>query len=152
MILTTHIIVGAVVASKLSNPFLGLPLSLLSHYLLDMIPHDDYLIVNIKEGRWSKSFFDFAKVSLDLSLAILLVLLLSENKPAIFAGAFLAAVPDGITLLGGIFPGNKLITWHQKLHIAVNTVGDRKENKKIPFWGAVLGQAAVLAAAILFLR
>jgi len=51
MILTTHMLAGAAAASKISNPFLALPLALLSHYLCDFLPHNDYSIINIVERR-----------------------------------------------------------------------------------------------------
>lgn len=129
-----------------------MPLAFLSHYFLDMVPHDAYLIANIKDKRWNKSFFDFLKIFLDISLGILLIFLFSEKNPVIFAGAFLAIMPDGITMLGKIFPENKITILHQKLHLAANTVGDRKENAKIPLFLAILGQIAALLIAIFLLR
>lgn len=152
MLLTSHIITGAAIASKISNPWLGIPLAFLSHYFLDMIPHDDYSIENIKARRWSRSFFDFAKVFSDIFIGLLLISLFSENNPVIFIGAFSAIIPDGVTLLNKIFPQNKLIIRHQKLHMAVNIIGDRKENKKIPIPLAVFCQIAVIITAISFLR
>lgn len=152
MILTTHMLVGAAVALKISNPFLALSLALLSHYFLDMIPHDGYSITNIKERRWNKSFFDFSKVFFDVFIGISLISLFSDYNPIIYFAAFLGIVPDGVTLINRIFPGNKLMIRHQKLHTAVNIVGDRQENKKIPFFGAIVGQVAALLAAIFFLR
>ncbi len=143
---------GAAVASRISNPFLALPLALLSHYFLDMIPHDDYSIANIKEKRWNKSFFDFSRVFFDIFIGISLISLFSNYNPIIYFAAFLGIVPDGVTLFNIIFPENKLTTWHQKLHTVVNTVGDRKENKKIPvFWG-ILSQIIIASISIIFLR
>lgn len=143
---------GAVIASKIVNPWLGIPLAFLSHYCLDMIPHGDYSIEHIKKGQWRKAFSDFFKVFLDISLGISLILLFSENKPIIFAGAFVAIVPDGISLLNRFFPQNKLTILHQKLHMIVNNIGDRELNKKIPSWKAIVCQTAVLITAIFFLR
>ncbi len=44
MILTTHAIVGAAIVNMIPNhPVLGFSLALGSHYILDLIPHKDYL-------------------------------------------------------------------------------------------------------------
>lgn len=136
MILTTHMLVGAAVASTTLSPFLALPLALLSHYLCDSLPHNDYSIINIIERRWSKTYRHFIKIFLDICFGTVLISLFSDNNPVIFAGAFFAVVPDGITLLGKIFPQNKLAALHQKFHASVNKIGDLDGNKKIPaFWG-----------------
>lgn len=151
MILTSHLIVGAAIGSKISNPLLALLLALFSHYFLDSLPHKDYLIPNIQQKQWNKSFFDFFKIFLDVFLGILLISLFSDNNPIIWAAAFLAIIPDGITLLGRILPRNKLIIQHQKVHVAANMIGDSQINKKIPaFWG-VISQIAVIVVAIFLL-
>ena len=153
MLLTPHLLVGAAIASKISNPFLALPLAFLSHYFFDLIPHDDYSIINIGEKRWNKSFFDFFKVFLDILVGIFLISLFSHNNPMIFAAAFLAIVPDGITMFDILFPqNNKLVILHQNLHMAVNNIGDRDDNKKITLFWAIASQIAVILIAIFLLR
>lgn len=39
MLETPHVIVGAAIATKITNPVLSLPLALGSHFVLDKIPH-----------------------------------------------------------------------------------------------------------------
>lgn len=39
MLETPHVLAGAVIASKIGNPWLSLPLSLASHFLLEKVPH-----------------------------------------------------------------------------------------------------------------
>lgn len=39
MLITPHAILGASIAAKVENPFLVLPISFFSHYLLDLVPH-----------------------------------------------------------------------------------------------------------------
>jgi hypothetical protein len=39
MLETPHVAVGALIASKIPNPFISIPLSLLSHFVLDITPH-----------------------------------------------------------------------------------------------------------------
>lgn len=135
-------------ASKVSNPVLGLILAFFSHYLLDLPPQKEYSVENIKEKRWRKSFFDFLEVFSDIALGIALILLFSKNTPLIFAAAFSAIVPDGFTILAILFPQNKLLAKHQGIHKAINNV---LGNKKIPpFWG-IVSQILVIGAAIFFL-
>ena len=151
MILTAHIVTGAAIASGIPNPLLGVPLALLSHFFLDMIPHNAYSIVNIKGGRWSRAFPDFLRVGADIFFGFLLVYLFSARETIAFIGAFSAIMPDGIALMDKIFRKNGRALPHQKLHEAVNLIGDRTENKKIPLLGAIASQVAVAITAILFL-
>lgn len=148
MILTVHLLAGAAIGSKISNPFLALPLALLSHYLCDSLPHKDYSIKNIHERRWGKTFFDFFIVFLDMFSGFLIISLFSENNPIIFLAASLAIAPDSITLIGKFIAENKIILLHQKFHMAVNYIGDSEKNKKIPKFAGILTQAAVAIAAI----
>ena len=151
MILTPHLLLGAAIASRISNPFLALPLALISHFLLDSLPTKEYSVLSIREKHWGKTFPDFIKVFLDIAFGISLILLFSRDNAVIFAAAFLAIAPDAITILNENFPKNKLFIQHQKIHMAANCIFDPK-SKKIPaFWG-VLSQVAVAAIAILFLK
>lgn len=151
MVLTCHLLTGAAIASRISNPILTLPLAFLSHYLLDLLPHKDYSITNIKEKRWNKAFFDFSKVFLDIFLGILLISLFSENAPIIFIGALSAIVPDGITFMAILFPQNKLWIQHQKLHKVLNSIGDAEANKKIPYLWGFFSQITIIFLTILSL-
>lgn len=152
MILTCHLLVGAAIASKISNPILALPLAFLSHYFLDLIPHKDYSIAFIKQKRWGNSFFDFFKVFSDIILGFSLLYAFSDGNQLIFVAAFLALIPDGLTMLNIIFSQNRLLASHQRIHMAANSVGDAGANKKIPTLLGITGQITVAAIAIFFLR
>jgi len=39
MLETPHVAVGAAIASKIPNPFIAIPLSFISHFVLDKVPH-----------------------------------------------------------------------------------------------------------------
>lgn len=148
MLLTPHILTGAAIASNISNPVLGLFLAFLSHYFLDIIPHQEYDIKNIKEKNWQKSFFSFLKVFLDATLGILVIFFLSGTNVLIFAAAFLAILPDGLTLLFLFLPENKLFKKYETFHLGLHSFID---DEKIPvFWG-VFSQIAVISIAIFFL-
>lgn len=153
MILTPHLIFGAAIASKISNPFLAIPAALISHYLLDTLPHKDYYsITNIHQKQWNKSFFDFSKVFLDIFLGGALILLFSDGNILLFLIALSAIVPDGMTLVSILISGNKLIMRQQKFHIAMNRIGDAELNKKIPVSLGIISQIAITLIAILLLR
>lgn len=145
MILTVHLLTGAAIASKISNPLWVIPLAFLSHYFLDLLPQAEYSIKNVRERYWQKSFLDFFKVFLDVATGILLIFFFSKNALLIFIAAFFAILPDGFHLLAILFPGDRLLTWHQRLHKAINYIS---ENKKIPaFWG-ILSQIVVVVITI----
>lgn len=68
MTATAHALVGGAIAFSVQNPALGITLSLLSHPILDFIPHWDF------GWGWRKKtkFKLFCEASLDLSLGIML--------------------------------------------------------------------------------
>jgi len=39
MLETPHVVVGAAIASKITNPLLSIPISFLSHFVLEKVPH-----------------------------------------------------------------------------------------------------------------
>jgi len=39
MLETPHVLVGAAIASKITNPLLSMPISFMSHFILDKVPH-----------------------------------------------------------------------------------------------------------------
>lgn len=148
MLLTPHILTAAAIITNVPNLILGLILVLLSHYFLDLFPQKEYDVKNMREKQWNKSPSDFLKVFSDIALGLLIVFLLADYNPLILIAALLAIVPDGATLLYFIFPENRLLKKHWKLHHGINAIC---ENKNIPvFWG-VFSQVAVIAIAIYFL-
>jgi hypothetical protein len=99
MLSIAHGTTGALIASKIPNPFISIPLVLLSHYVEDRIPHWD-----VGQGltSWKKSrktaflqelFFDFP-------LSIVLVYLIFQlGHPFdwhIWLGWFVGLLPDFI--------------------------------------------------------
>lgn len=149
MVLISHLLVGAAIASNIQLAPLALFLAFLSHYFLDVLPQHEYSIKNIKSGRWNKSFWELVKVFLDISSGIFLILLFSENTILIFAAAFIAIVPDGFTLLTVVFNKNNLLNRHQKIHHKINEI---PANKKFPIFWKIFAQVLIGLIAIFFLR
>lgn len=112
MTLTTHIIIAEVVARPLArlNPIFGFIVGILSHYLLDAIPHWDYKLKSSlanenrlpgeKKIRFTRESFwpDVAKTALDTFIGLIIILFLMPPK-SIHETVFLLA-----TAFGGVLP------------------------------------------------
>lgn len=148
MILFPHFLAGAAITSQIQSAPLAMLLAFLSHYLLDVLPHIEYRIGDIKARNLQKSFFSFVKITLDILIGIFIVLSLAQKPLLALMGGFFAILPDGLTFLSFFFLKNKLLQkhlffHHQKIHFL--------RNKKIPFFGKILIQVSVIAVSIFFL-
>jgi len=56
MLLTPHILVGALIGFKIQNPWLVFILAIISHFALDAIPHREYDIKALKKKKIDKQF------------------------------------------------------------------------------------------------
>lgn len=72
MTATAHALIGTVIAAKIGNPALAIPLALASHVVADMIPHWDPLTTRKIKGK-KRTFID---VCLDGTAAFVLSYLL----------------------------------------------------------------------------
>ena len=101
MLETPHTIVAASIAVKTGNPFLALPLALLSHFVLDKVPHWNPHLTT-KGGEVKKINPEgFKIIVIDSSLALISgsVIALSflpdiKKVLLILACCFLSALPD----------------------------------------------------------
>ena len=148
MILSAHLLLGAAVASKITYAPLAIILALLSHYFLDLIPHIEYSINNIKEKQWHKSAPDISRVFLDFLFGMLLVLMFSNNQPIIYIGAIIALIPDSLTIISSIFP-NKILSAHDKIH--TEKIHFLKY-KKIPTFWRIFSQVFVIIISVILLK
>ena len=149
MIIGIHLLVGAAIAQKLSNPILGFSFAFISHYFLDFLPHSQYDVKFIYQKIWHKSFFDFLKIILDISLAVLLIFIFSEKIFWALGGAFFTILPDFFSFLFLIFPKNGFLKKHYYFH--VNKV-NLHLNKKTPAFLGILIQLLIGFVAVLFLK
>lgn len=98
---TPHVIVGAAIATKISNPYLALPLSLASHFVLDLVPHwNPHLNTEKKKyGKITNSSTAIVTADALMSLGSG-VYLASRTLPntnhfwVIIGSCFLAVLPD----------------------------------------------------------
>jgi len=149
MILTPHLLVGAMLASLVDNLALAAVLALFSHYLLDAIPHYDYSVKNIKEKNWQQSLPELLKIALDFSIGIVLILFLTKNLSKTITVVSFAALPDIITFFKIILPPNKILNAHHYIH---NNISHWHRYKKIPLVWKILSQIAVIILSVLALK
>ena len=98
-----HTVVGGLIASKIPNPLISLPLALLSHFLTDLIPHWDPSLYSDfqKTGHASRKTTIWIIVDAVLSLGFGFFIAsraLPDWKQAIIIvlGCFFAVAPDVI--------------------------------------------------------
>lgn len=133
MTLTSHAIVGAVLAASLpAHPVLVSSVAFLSHFVLDAIPHWDYPIQSgSSSGRGFEKgkalIFDFGKVAGDAALGFFLTyglfmsgLFYTEYSFLIFLGAFFSMVPDGLQFLYHVYK-SKVLAWIQNIHMTIHS-------------------------------
>ncbi|OGG20950.1 hypothetical protein A3D03_04310 [Candidatus Gottesmanbacteria bacterium RIFCSPHIGHO2_02_FULL_40_13] len=68
MLYTPHFLTGAVIMKLFPDPKIGLPLALLSHFILDLTPHNDF---DLKPGITLREFFAFPKKRLYFILSVM---------------------------------------------------------------------------------
>jgi hypothetical protein len=115
MFLTVHGAIGIIIGQNVQNPFLAFIIGLVSHYLLDLIPHGD----TKAPTKWKNPIHVGFAALIDIFILIIFLLWLGTKVQIInlnTACAFLGAVlPD--FLQGFYFISNKKIfKKHQAFH------------------------------------
>jgi len=148
MILAPHLLLGATIALKVQNPVLAIILALLSHYLLDFIPHIEYNIKNIKERQWHKAGPEIRNVLFDFLAGVLLIFFSTDNTLFVYICAFVALIPDFLTFLNIALP-NKILELHSAIH-------QKKihflKNKKISKFWRVSSQIITIIILLILLK
>lgn len=155
----THVAVGATLALSISNPALAVGAAVMSHYILDSIPHGDEKLGIWLRGPHSARRFLVVE-TLDLGLASLVAWQFVRTEPAqggiIIAAAFAAILPDLLWGALHILTQKKwmipVITpmlekhhqWHEGLHA--------KKERAISFWAGLAIQGLICAALLLTIR
>ena len=146
MLATTHSLVSALIISESSSPYIGMPLVLASHYLLDLIPHWDTgtgLPRGLKTRRKA-----FLETLIDLALAGFLVWFFFQRKhafsPLLWAAVILGILPDLLEFPSLFFKIKPFpLNYLEKFH---NDIMHRRG--KLP-WGLI--PQIIIILAIIFL-
>ncbi|MDP2631904.1 MAG: hypothetical protein Q8P30_04040 [Candidatus Uhrbacteria bacterium] len=97
MTITTHTAIGAAIGFSVGNPYLGFGLGLISHLLVDMIPHGDSLIA--EEFRIHKKRKRAFRLGTTDALFALLLALFIFNLPHVTS-----TMTVSLAIAGSIFP------------------------------------------------
>ena len=151
MILTTHILSGALIGAKVKNPYLIAILSIAVHFLLDLIPHGDYLN---KKSRLR----EFWKVAVDLAIGlgiVLAIIFFRDPTPKIILniaiGIFFSLFPDFTTFLYCHLNMKFLApikNFHESLHCYKNGAPEREFRLKNNLWDIFI--SSLISLVILF--
>lgn len=144
--LACHIIAGAVIASKINSVPVALTIAFFSHYLLDMVPHWEYSLQDLKEKNRGKFFPKISKLITDIIIGFSLVFFFFPHQPIIFIGSLFGILPDILTFVYWLFP-SKIMTIYHNLHSKTHFW----KTKKIPVILGISTQVALILVSIIFL-
>lgn len=145
MTATGHAIIGTVIAAKIGNPYLAIPLALLSHFAVDRIPHWDAGTnskTKTKKQILSGSFID---VVISFTTAIIMVEKVFPQTDLVYAFliVFISQLPDWLMA--------PYYFWHIQLFrpfYKFQKIFDRKLDKP---WG-IINQAVILLLIVVLAK
>lgn len=151
MLLTPHVLLGAAIGARISNPGAIFALSFAGHYLLDALPHYEYGIPGLK-GKLpdnKKIFIDFLKLAADLCLGAGLALFLTWDSPfrtGAILGMLSALIPDALLFLYWRYPESKFLKIFALPHRACHYLKNLS-----PAWLGISTEITVSIATIFYL-
>ena len=158
MILTSHIIISGILGSQTQNYFLAALIGLVSHYVLDAIPHWDYLSDEFESGAKSgknfmkkkKFWLELAKIGGDALAGFILLFIFTQFYqnisiiPAIIGG-FFGVLPDALSFLYWM-TGSKFIKWNYDIQQFVHNLTAPKTRRD--FLPGTITQISAIAAVL----
>jgi hypothetical protein len=90
-----HALTGALVAANINRPVIALPVALLSHFVIDAVPHWNY---ELKPHIARRQLVMFADLALSLALLLVLAATVDANPYLVIAGGLLGILPDTMWL------------------------------------------------------
>jgi hypothetical protein len=124
MLITTHAAVGAYLGENIRNPLLAFLAGLLSHFLLDIIPHGDHeQVAEFKEKKNMKKALNLIMIDAILGIFFLIIYFdqvhdhghsIKNSAPGIVG----AILPDLLVAFYNLHKGYffRLNYFHHKLH------------------------------------
>lgn len=93
MLVAPHVAVGAALGAVIGNPLVVVPLSIISHFVLDAVPHWQETLAPYQPTKKT-----FIRIPIDVTIGLIVVLLALQAQPqhalAIWLGAVFASAPD----------------------------------------------------------
>jgi len=152
MTLTTHSAIGAGIGLIIGNPFAGFTLGIISHFLVDMIPHGDSKLGESFRGNGKKKGA-VTYTTIDAIIAIYTILAFINLKGDVSTLALSAAIAGSILpdFLIGVYEATKWhsLTWFNKVHFFFHDFFVKKYGD-IRLRYAILGQAAFVVGLVKF--
>lgn len=145
MTATAHALIGTVIAAKIGNPVLAVPIALASHLVLDMVPHwDTAFDSDIKNRRriFVETIVDVL-LGFSLSYSVIIFLFPQTNVLYAFLMIIVAQLPDWL-FAPYYFFGWKSFKWAYELGKNTNINLDKP-------WG-VITQIVTVSAVILLTK
>jgi hypothetical protein len=126
MLLITHAITGAALSTIQKSIPAGFFIGLVSHYLLDMIPHYDHNVEAFKNQDKAGIRKTLALIALDGLASVIIPLLLFSpaNWPQffiLFSAIIGSILPDFLQGLALVFKNNRFIQAHQRFQEWIHT-------------------------------
>ena len=142
MLLVTHAVAGAVVATKINNPIISLPLVFGLHFLMDAVPHWD-LGVGFKQRSKATNFFlALTDGCVGIGLVFWLFQLFRPFNLTPWLGMTVSLLPDFLEA-PSLFLGFQIIPALDHVHSHLF-----HRDQKSVFWG-LLPQVAIIFFCIL---
>lgn len=119
-----HVLAGAVIAKFFPEVLLIIVLSLLSHFIIDIIPHRDNLF-KIKSSihsyniKITKKAVAFETGDVVISLILMLIIFFKFQSILMMLGIFMSLLPDLIKLNHFLFKKNKIFIKYLYFHSAI---------------------------------
>ncbi len=140
MLITPHAVTGALIATRFNSPFLAIPLSIASHFLLDKIPHWQETLYPYKVTRRT-----WIRIFVDLSFAFFLVYFISirspQNSQLIWINAFVSSSLDldSVAVVYKPILKIKILKYYYHWHVKI-----QRETSSL--WGIITQLVVVLIA------
>ena len=144
MTATGHAVIGTVIAAKVADPALAIPLAILSHIVADYFPHWDIGIARAKKTQREFFAMGFYDVSVGFVLSYLLIQFFFPKTDLSYAFIMIIAAQffDWITAPYLFFNWNfPPFIWFYKFQ--------KKFDRPLDMPWGMIGQVAVLAALVL---
>lgn len=148
MTLTTHATLGAVIGHAVGTPVLAFIFGLISHFIVDMIPHGDTGLSDNFRVHKRKRKRAVAYVVVDAIIALFFVLLLANTRDIESMRTFSWGIAGGVLpdLIVGLYEVTKtpLLKWFNTFHFFFHDFFVKRKGD-VPLYYALMAQIVLIA-------